>query len=221
MERVAEYYYVTGDKNAKLVLDKWVAWVKANTKLGKGKDTSYEIPATLKWSGQPSLDWNERTRTWADEKGFNAGLHVKVLDRSEDVGTAAGLVQTLTFYAAKAHDKDAQRLAKEILDRMWARHRDDKGLTTQEARKDYKRFNDAVFVPPEFKGKMPNGDPIEAKATFLSIRSKYKQDPSFSKVKAFLDGGPPPTFTYHRFWAQAHIALAYATYGWLFPEAAK
>jgi hypothetical protein len=68
---------------------------------------------------------------------------------------------------------------------------------------------------------MPDGDPIEPNATFLSIRSKYKQDPAWSKVKAFLDGGPPPTFSYHRFWAQSHIALAYATYGWLFPETAK
>jgi hypothetical protein len=219
MERVAEYYYATGDKNAKLILDKWVAWVKANTKLGK--NNSYGVPATLAWSGQPSLDWNGDTRTFADDKAFNASLHVKVLDRSEDVGTAAGLAHTLTFYAAKSKDKEAQKLAKELLDRMWAKHRDEKGLTTPEARGDYKRFNDAVYVPPEYKGKMPNGDAIDAKSTFLSIRSKYKDDPSWSKVKAYLDGGPPPTFTYHRFWAEAHCALAYAAYGWLFPEGGK
>ena len=44
-----------------------------------------------------------------------------------------------------------------------------------------------------------------------------KQDPSWGKVHAYLDGGEAPSFTYHRFWAQAEIALAYATYGWLFP----
>ncbi len=217
MERVAEYYYASGDKNAKLVLDKWVAWVRANVRLGKGKDTSYEIPSTLKWSGQPSLDWNEQTKTFGDDKGFNAALHVKVLDRTEDVGTTAGLAQTLAFYAAKAHDPEAQRLARELLDRMWARHRDDKGMTTPETRKDYKRFGDAVYLPPEYKGKMPDGDPVDPSATFISIRSKYKQDPWWPQVKAFLDGGKAPTFSYHRFWAQAHCALAYATYGWLFP----
>ena len=33
MERVAEYYYVTGDARAKAVLEKWVAWVKQHTRL--------------------------------------------------------------------------------------------------------------------------------------------------------------------------------------------
>ena len=33
MERVAEYYYVTGDARAKAVLDKWVAWAMRNTTL--------------------------------------------------------------------------------------------------------------------------------------------------------------------------------------------
>jgi hypothetical protein len=221
MERVAEYYYVTGDANAKVVLDKWVAWVRANTTLGKGKDKSYGIPSTLKWSGAPSLDWNEATRTFVVNKTFNAGLHVKVIDRTEDVGTTASLAHTLTFYAAKAKDKDARALAKELLDRMWARHRDDKGLTTTETRKDYKRFKDAVYIPPTFQGKMPNGDPIDAKSTFLSTRTKYQEDASWNKVKGYLDGGPAPTFTYHRFWSEAECALAYATYGWLFPEATK
>jgi len=33
-----------------------------------------------------------------------------------------------------------------------------------------------------------------------------------------LNGGKAPEFRFHRFWAQSHIALAYASYGWLFPE---
>jgi hypothetical protein len=65
---------------------------------------------------------------------------------------------------------------------------------------------------------MPNGEPIDSKSTFLSLRSKFQQEPEFKKVEAFLKGGKPPEFRYHRFWAQSHIALAYATYGWLFPE---
>ena len=88
-------------------------------------------------------------------------------------------------------------------------------------RKDYKRFNDPVYIPPGWTGKMANGDVIDQNSTFVSIRSKYKQDPAWPKVDAYLKGGNPPEFTYHRFWAQAHIALAYATYGWLFPEDAE
>jgi hypothetical protein len=216
MERVAEYYYVTGDANAKVILDRWVGWVRANTRLGK--DGSYQIPSTLEWSGQPAIDWNEQTRTFAADKGYNSTLHVKVLDSTDDVGTTSSLAQTLAFYAAKAKDKEAQTLARELLDRMWAKHRDDKGLGNPEERKDYKRFNDPVFVPAGWKGRMANGDPIDNSSTFLSIRSKYKADPAWSKVKAYRDGGPAPTFVYHRFWGETQCALAYATYGWLFPE---
>jgi hypothetical protein len=134
------------------------------------------------------------------------------------VGTAAGLAQTLAFYAAKSGNKEIATLARELLDRMWKLHRDEKGLTGPEDRMDYKRFGDPVFVPTTFHGKMPNGDPIENGATFISIRSKYKNDPRWADVQAFVKGGKPATFKYHRFWAQSHIALAYATYGWLFPE---
>lgn len=215
MARVAEYYYVSGDANAKMILDRWVGWAKANTKLTK--DGGYECPSTLHWTGHPSLDWNEKTRTFTNDKSFNGELHVKIIDYSDDVGATAGLVHTLAFYAAKAGDKDAQKLGKELLERMWKKHRDAKGVTGPEERKDYKRFNDAVYLPAAWKGKMPNGDEIDSHSTFLSLRTRYKNDPSWPKVEAFIKGGPPPKFEYHRFWAQTDIALAYATYGWLFP----
>ena len=65
---------------------------------------------------------------------------------------------------------------------------------------------------------MPNGDKIESSATFLSIRSWYKNDPAWSKVQTYLNGGAAPVFTYHRFWAQSDIAMAMATYGQLFDQ---
>jgi hypothetical protein len=68
---------------------------------------------------------------------------------------------------------------------------------------------------------MPNGDVIDSSSTFLSIRSNYAHDPSWTKVDAYLRGGAPPTFVYHRFWAQSEIALANATYGWLFPSSPR
>src|SRR6185503_13153024 len=104
------------------------------------------------------------------------------------------------------------------LDRMWNKYRDKLGVTTPETRVDYKRFKDAVYVPPGWSGKMPNGDPIQNGATFISLRSKYKSDPDWPKVAAYLNGGKPPVFKYHRLWAQADIALANASYGWLFPD---
>jgi hypothetical protein len=35
---------------------------------------------------------------------------------------------------------------------------------------------------------MPNGDLIDSSSTFLSIRSRYKQDPDWPKMQAFLAG---------------------------------
>jgi hypothetical protein len=143
---------------------------------------------------------------------------VKIRDYGDDAGVASATARTLAFYAAKSGDKAAQKLAKELLDRLWNKYRDKLGVTTPETRVDYKRFNDTVHVPPGWNGKMPNGDPIQPGATFISLRSKYKNDPEWPKVAAYLQGGKPPVFKYHRLWAQADIAIANASYGWLFPD---
>jgi len=214
MDRVAQYYYVTGDARAKAVLDGWVGWVKKHTKLAG--DGTYDIPSTLDWSGKPGASWTPASHDAG--KGWNSGLHVKIRDYGDDAGVASATARTLAFYAAKSGDKAAQKLAKELLDRLWNKYRDKLGVTTPETRVDYKRFKDAVFVPPGWTGKMPNGDPIQNGATFLGLRSKYKSDPEWPKVEAYLKGGKPPVFKYHRLWAQADIAIANASYGWLFPD---
>ncbi|GAA2778716.1 hypothetical protein GCM10020219_057560 [Nonomuraea dietziae] len=71
MERVAEYYNVTGNAEAKAVLDKWVKWATDHTTVNT--DGTYQIPSTLVWTGQPDT-WN------AASPGANAGLHVTVKD---------------------------------------------------------------------------------------------------------------------------------------------
>lgn len=208
MERVAEYYFVTGNANAKIILDKWVAWASSQTTLlGDG---TYQIPSDLGWSGQPDT-WNPAS------PGANAGLHVTVLNFTNDVGVTAAYAKTLMYYAARSGDIPSRTLAKELIDRMWARFQDSRGVTTTETRSDYSRFRDPVFIPSGWTGVTGNGAPINASSTFLSLRPKYMQDPDWTKVQTFLNGGPAPTFTYHRFWAQADIALAMAEYGRLFP----
>jgi hypothetical protein len=57
---------------------------------------------------------------------------------------------------------------------------------------------------------MPNGDQIGQNSSFLSMRSMFRNDPQWPKVQSYLDGGPAPTFTYHRFWAQTEIATAFS-----------
>ncbi len=217
LERLAEYYYVSADERAATILSRWVAWALKNTKL---TGDTFSIPSTLQWTGQPSASWDDRTQGGFDGKNaaHNAGLHVAVSGSGDDVGTAASLSKLLSFYAARSGDRAARAMAKELLDRMWKKYRDGKGVAQAETRKDYKRFADHLFVPAGWKGQMPNGDPIDATSTFVSIRSKLKNDPAWPQVDAYLKGGQPPVFTYHRFWAQAEIATANATYGWLFPK---
>ncbi|WP_031061266.1 glycoside hydrolase family 48 protein, partial [Streptomyces sp. NRRL WC-3774] len=148
----------------------------------------------------------------ASSPGANSGLHVTVADYTNDVGVAAAFAKTLTYYGAKSGDTKAKSTAKALLDGMWANYQDSLGVAVPETRTDYSRFDDSVYVPSTFSGKMPNGDAITSSSTFASLRSFYKNDPAWSKIEAYLKGGAAPVFTYHRFWAQADIALAMGSY---------
>jgi glycosyl hydrolase family 48/cellulose binding protein with CBM2 domain/Big-like domain-containing protein len=211
MERVAELYDQTGNAQAKAVLDKWVPWALANTTANPTAGT-WQVPSDLSWSGAPDT-WN------ASSPGANTGLHVTVTSKGQDVGVTAALVKTLAHYAAKSGNTAAHDMAKNLLDAMWAtQNQDAKGVSTVESRADYNRFDDPVYVPSNFTGTMSNGDPINSSSTFIGLRSWYKQDPAWSSVQSYLDGGSAPTFRYHRFWAQADVAMAMAEYGRLFPS---
>ncbi|MFE1911222.1 glycoside hydrolase family 48 protein [Streptomyces anandii] len=203
MERVAEYYQQTGNATAKAVLDKWVKWALSRTTVNP--DGTYLIPSTLQWCGQPDT-WN------ASSPGSNSGLHVTVADYTDDVGVTAAYAKVLTYYGAKSGDSRAKSTAKALLDGMWDHHRDSLGVAVPETRADYSRFGDAVYVPSGWSGTMPGGDKVDSSSTFASIRSFYKNDPAWSKIESYLEGGAAPVFTYHRFWAQADTALAMGSY---------
>jgi hypothetical protein len=203
MERVAEYYQQTGDAQAKEVLDKWVDWALSETTVNP--DGTFRIPSTLQWSGKPDT-WN------AANPGANAGLHVTVADYTQDVGVAGAYAKVLTYYAARSGDAEAKSVAKALLDGMWDHHQDALGIAVPETRTDYSRFDDPVYVPSGWTGTMPNGDTINSSSTFASLRSFYQDDPAWSKIESYLAGGAAPEFTYHRFWAQADIALAMGAY---------
>jgi hypothetical protein len=226
LERVAEYYFVTGDAKAKQILDKWVAWAISNTTLGSG--STYSIPSDMDWTGQPIASYSGA----AGGPAANTGLHVTVTSTTNDVGTAAAYARTLTYYAAKEAGStlgtSAKNTAKGLLDRMILLKANDatgKGIVVSETRTDYNRFDDSraagnqdgLFVPSGFTGTMPNGDAINSNSTFLSIRSFYQNDPAWPQIQAYLNGGAAPTFQYHRFWAQSDIAMAFADFGSLFP----
>nr|SBO90832.1 Exoglucanase B precursor (Exocellobiohydrolase B) (1,4-beta-cellobiohydrolase B) (CBP120) [Nonomuraea gerenzanensis] len=211
MDRVAQLYYATGNTDAKALLDKWVAWALDNTTINA--DGSYQIPSTLRWTGQPAGNFSAATGM----PPANPGLHVTVVDHTQDVGVAGAYAKVLMYYAAKANHAEARDTAKALLDGIWD-NRDAEGVSVPETKTDYQRVDDPVYVPPGWTGEMPNGDPINSNSTFLSIRSFYEDDPDWPKVQAFLNGtGSAPVFNYHRFWAQVDVAVALAEYGRLFP----
>lgn len=207
MQRVAEYYYKTNDVRAKQILDKWVAWVKTVVVLKP--DGTFTVPGTLAWSGQPD--------TWTGTYTGNSNLHVTVVDSGTDLGVTGSLANALLYYSKVAGDEGAKNLAKELLDRVWTLYRDEKGVAAPELRTDYKRFfEQTVYVPSTFTGKMPNGDVIKSGIKFLDIRSKYLQDPSYPKLLQAYQSNTAPEFTYHRFWAQCDVAIANGVYSMLY-----
>ncbi|CAL9513376.1 hypothetical protein SUDANB121_03704 [Nocardiopsis dassonvillei] len=212
IERVAEYYRITGDERAGDILDGWVPWAMANTTVGA--DGDFAIPADMDWSGAPD--------TWTGTPTGNPGLSVEVVSHNQDVGIAAGLVKTLLHYSAATGDTEVREFAEGLLDAL-LHHEDDLGVAIPEVRSDYRRFDDpygapdgGLYVPDGWTGTMPNGDVVDSDSTFLSIRSFYEDDPDWPRVQAYLDGGPAPEFTYHRFWAQVDVATALAVHGELF-----
>ncbi|MGA5305701.1 glycoside hydrolase family 48 protein [Nucisporomicrobium flavum] len=215
LERLAEYYYTTGDTKAKSVLDKWVPWALDNSTIGT---STFSIPSDLAWTGKPNT-WNPSSPS------ANTGLHVEVTSKGQDLGVAGSFAKLLTYYAAKSGNTRAKTAAKGLLDAIWA-YKDGKGVSVTETRADYNRMDDVydaatgqgIYIPPGWSGKMPNGDVIKPGVSFLDIRSFYKKDPDWPKVQAYLDGGPAPTFNYHRFWAQVDVATGYADYARLFPN---
>jgi len=219
LERVAEYYNVSNDAKAKQILDKWVPWAIGQTTCSS---SAYSFPSDMTWSGAPAASYSGSTSGPA----ANTGLHVAVSNTTNDVGVAAAYARTLAWYAQKSGSTTAKAMAKCLVDGIYT-HADTKGVAVPETRTDYNRFDDqwnsttqtGLYIPPGFSGTMPSGAQINSSSTFMSIRPFYATDPAWGPVAAYMAGtGPAPTFTYHRFWAQADIAMAAADYGSLFPN---
>lgn len=208
MQRMCEYYYVTGDPEVKELVNKWAAWANKESTV---TDKAFSIPSNLKWEGQPDT-WREG-QTIANWKG-NSNLHVRVSSYGEDVGVAGSLANAL-LYVAAANNKYGGEVkayrdkALGILDCMHDNYMDDKGVAVEAPWDAANRFfEQKVYIPSGWTGTMPNGDKIDSNATFLSIRSQYKQDADFDRVQAAYQNGETVMMKYHRFWAQVEYAVA-------------
>ncbi|MDI9510087.1 MAG: endoglucanase [Clostridiales bacterium] len=209
MQRIAEYYYESGDERVRDLLDKWAAW--ANSVIKFNADGTFEIPNEIDWEGQPD--------TWTGRPSNNSNLHVKVVSYGADLGVASSLANTLAYHAKATGNETSRENAKKLLDCMWNNYQDDKGIASVEKRSDYSRFlEQEVYVPAGWSGTMPNGDEIKPGVKFIDIRSNYRNDPDWARVEAELLAGEPATMVYHRFWAQCEFAVANGVYAILFPE---
>ena len=221
MERLAEYYYDSGNAQAGAILAKWVSWAESvssfNTTTG-----AICLPGTLTWSGQPS----ESYTSGATAPPANTGLSVSVSGCSADLGVSGSLAKVYEYYAAKSGNTTAETDAQNIIDVIHKFYADSLGYSSPETRTDYSNFTSAynnttlegVYIPPGWTGTYPGGIPLSSSTnTFLSIRPWYIGDPQWSKVQAYLNGGAAPTFNYHRFWAEVDIATAFESFAQLFP----
>ena len=204
-----------------------IGWTSPTRIVGETIDTPnlegvYEYKPTLNWNGQQ----NGYAAFWNASSVPNPTLHCHIIEKGKDLGVAASMAYLLLAYAKAKRNmgkfttnipnsngltpRDAYVAARRLLDRGW-KHWDGIGIAVDEPRTDYDRMADTVYVPPQFSGKMPNGDDVKPGATFISIRTFLKEDPKWPEVEAYINGtGPAPVFRYHRFWAQAEFAIACA-----------
>ena len=225
MERVAEYYYVTGNAQAGAILKKWVAWAESVTTFNTSSGAIC-LPGTLGWTGQPAESFTTGTSS-SSPPPANPGLHVSVSGCSADLGVSASLAKTYMYYAAKAGDTTTETDAQNIIDVIHQFYGDSLGFSAPETRTDYSNFNSAfnttnfegLFIPSGWSGTYPGAGTISSSdTTFLSIRPWYTSVPDYAQVQNYLNGGSAPVFNYHRFWAEVDVATAFDAFAFLFPN---
>ncbi len=203
MERVAEYYQQTGNASAEgdprqVVL---LGAVQDHDQPGRHLPDPLHAPVVRRTRHLGSIDRRRQHRTSRDRRRLHqrrrCGRRVRqdpvVLRRQvrqlpgedDGEGTPRRHVEQLPGQPGHRRPGDPRRL------QPLRRH----GLR-----------------PERLEREDADADTINSTSTFTSLRSFYKNDPNWSKIEAYLAGGAAPSFTYHRFWAQADIALAMGSY---------
>jgi hypothetical protein len=167
MERLAEYYYITGDSKAAIVLNSWIPWVEKSTTVNS--DGTFTLPGSLCWdnspgqgdttnpwndstcglvdsstANKPATNWNATTQDWTTVP-LNPNLHVRVTGTATDIGLAGSLAKALSYYSAAVGkwgssgtpDATSEALAKSLLTGVWTNYRDSIGISVAETRSDY------------------------------------------------------------------------------------
>lgn len=239
-QRIAELYYVAKEDGeteiaarAKALLDKWVGWFCDNLKWGENDENGlmlpFQMPSVLAW------DNNAQPDTWTGKKTDNKNLTFTISSYgASDVGCLSSLSNTLLWYAAAEGVEvgtskgselgiEAFNVAKTLIDAMWACYRDDIGISHTEHNGSLTRiFEQDVWVPESYDGKMPNGDAIKTGIKFIDIRTQYRDDPMFKELESYYNSNKETEgfdLNYHRFWHIGDYLMACGTMATLFPDA--
>ncbi|MDD5456422.1 MAG: glycoside hydrolase family 48 protein [Candidatus Margulisbacteria bacterium] len=201
MERVAEYYYESGDRTAYAILSRWIPWAKNNLKMSFfNRDVL--VPSTLEWSGSPET----------------LNLSAKVVGYNSDVACVSLLAMTFMFWDEGnqkwIHQKThTTMLAKKMLTRMWKKYYDGVGIAPLEYRPDYSQAWTNSVLPKGLVKKLANGSYVTPSSNFLDFRPGFSAK-DIPPKGPYTKENPIPKYHYHRTWAQAHfdIALGYVIY---------
>jgi hypothetical protein len=167
MERLAEYYYITGDSKAATVLNSWIPWAEKVTTVNS--NGTFTLPGSLCWdnspgqgdttnpwndatcglvdsstTNMPATNWNATAQDWTTVP-LNPNLHVRITGTSTDIGEAGSLAKALSYYSAAVGkwgtsgtpDATSEALAKSLLTGIWTNYRDSIGISVAETRSDY------------------------------------------------------------------------------------
>lgn len=215
VERLVQYYLSSGEERAYKLINKWMGWIKPLIRLTAEGDV--EIPVGLDWAVNGVLQDKIGAKPIAVT---NVQQQVTVVIPADsygrDIGLLGSLVKILVLWDQatlkyKTQDPDARIIAKEILDRVWVKYSDSKGIAPIEARGDYSRFWDQTIPMPAGMSKtLPWGATITSTSKYYQSRPDYGEP--LPPKGPYNDANPAPVYTYHRTWQQSEIATAYAYY---------
>ena len=221
MDRVAQLYYVTGNEHAKVVLDQ-VGEVGAGQRASRqGRRLRDSIGPRVVGRAAAQLGRQdaelERQGRELQQDPAREGQDLRPgPGRGRGAGANPALLrQEVGRQRAGQAGQGAARPHVEEVPRRQGRRRSRDSAPISSASPTRSSY------PRAGKARCRTAMPWIRTRPLPAFARSYTKDPEWPKIQAAMQGGAAPTFTYHRFWAQADIALANATFAMLYPDGIK
>jgi hypothetical protein len=201
IERLAEYYYITGNGKAKKILQKWMSWIDPYLN-AFNQDKTLLIPSYISFKNTPR----------------DIGYTYKVLSQSQDTTLVSTLSLILIFWNKGLekweNKKTDYKTSNNLLEYMWSQYYDQKGVAPPSNHEEYEKFwTEHIIMPDHDKKIMPWGKVITSQNTFNETRPDYKE--MLPPKGPYSKENPAPAYNYHVTSAQCRFALALA-YSYIF-----